>query len=43
VQLTGELLACGSSPTERRRTAVLEVIGVGYGRTGTLSLKAALE
>jgi hypothetical protein len=43
VQLTGELLACGSSPTERRRTAVLEAIGVGYGRTGTLSLKAALE
>ena len=22
---------------------MLEVIGVGYGRTGTLSLKAALE
>jgi Sulfotransferase domain len=34
--------ARGASPTERRST-VLEVIGVGYGRTGTLSLKAALE
>jgi hypothetical protein len=26
-----------------RRTALLEVIGAGYGRTGTLSLKSALE
>jgi hypothetical protein len=30
-------------PFERRRTTtVLEVIGAGYGRTGTLSLKTAL-